>query len=102
MPALLLAVLAAFPAAAEVPVSLVAELKSGVVNIEASVQHGLNAESSGKRSGTGFIVDAARGIIATNRHVMGTSPGQFKIVFDAIRDLLDPPARHEPRIGFQP
>jgi hypothetical protein len=27
---------------------------------------------------------------------------QFKIVFDAIRDLLDPPARHEPRIGFQP
>lgn len=82
MKAPLLAVLLCLPAAAEVPVSLVAELKPGVVNIEASVQHGLNAESSGKRSGTGFIVDAGRGIIATNRHVVGTSPGQFKIVFE--------------------
>lgn len=82
MKATLLASLLCLPAAAEVPVSLVAELKPGVVNIEVSVQHGLNAESSGKRSGTGFIVDAARGIIATNRHVVGTSPGQFKIVFE--------------------
>ena len=27
---------------------------------------------------------------------------QFKIVFDAIRELIDPPARRERRIGFQP
>ncbi|TBR24876.1 PDZ domain-containing protein [bacterium] len=82
MKALLLAALLPACAFAEVPVELVARLKPGVVNIEASVQHGLNAESSGKRSGTGFIVDAERGIIATNRHVVGTSPGQFKIVFE--------------------
>jgi hypothetical protein len=27
---------------------------------------------------------------------------QFKIVFDAIREMIDSPVRHEPRIGFQP
>ena len=78
----LLALFLALPVRAEIPASLVAELKPGVVNIEVTVQHGLNAESSGRRSGTGFIVDAARGIIATNRHVLGTSPARYKIVFE--------------------
>lgn len=78
----LLTLLLCAPVAAEVPVELVGQLKPGVVNIEISVQHGLNAETSGKRTGTGFIVDAERGIIATNRHVVGTSPGQIKIVFE--------------------
>ena len=31
--------------------------------------------------GTGFIVDAKRGIIATNRHITSTSPSRIKITF---------------------
>ncbi|MBI3298381.1 MAG: trypsin-like peptidase domain-containing protein [Elusimicrobia bacterium] len=78
----ILALLLAAPASAEFSAELVSRLKSSVVNIEVSVQHGLNAESTGKRGGTGFIVDAERGIIATNRHVVGTSPALIKIVFE--------------------
>ncbi|MFH1723125.1 MAG: trypsin-like peptidase domain-containing protein [Elusimicrobiota bacterium] len=70
------------PAFGEIPGSLVQELKPTVVNIEISVQHGLNTEGTGVNKGTGFIVDAERGIIATNRHVVGTSPGRIKIVFE--------------------
>lgn len=80
--ALLALLLAALPSQAEVPPAMVAQLKPGVVNIEVSVQHGLNTEATGKRTGTGFIVDAERGIIATNRHVVGTSPALIKIVFE--------------------
>jgi S1-C subfamily serine protease len=69
-------------AAAEIPSTLVNGLKPTVVNIEVSVQHGLNSEAPGKHKGTGFIVDGKRGIIATNRHVVGTSPGPIKIVFE--------------------
>lgn len=82
MKALTLAIILALPAAAEIPAEMVHKLKSAVVNIEVSVQHGLNAETTGKRGGTGFIIDAARGIIATNRHVVGTSPALIKIVFE--------------------
>ena len=66
----------------QIPASLVQELKPAIVNIEVSIQHGLNSEGTGKHRGTGFIVDAERGIIATNRHVVGTSPGRIKIVFE--------------------
>ena len=82
MRTLLLILALCLDARAEIPSEMVAKLKPGVVNIEISVQHGLNAENSGKRGGTGFIVDAERGIIATNRHVVGTSPGRIKIVFE--------------------
>jgi len=42
----------------------------------------LNSEKVGVFTGTGFIVDASEGIIATNYHIAGTSPQQVKITFE--------------------
>lgn len=61
---------------------LVQRLKKTVVTVHTSISHGLNAEGPGRFGGTGFIVDAQLGIIATNRHVAHTSPSQAKVVFD--------------------
>ena len=72
----------AVPAAAEIPEALVLKMKKAVVNVEKSVMNALSSEQTGRFHGTGFIVDAKRGIIATNRHVSGTSPTQVKITFE--------------------
>jgi S1-C subfamily serine protease len=53
-----------------------------VVNIEQNITHCLNSEKVGVFSGTGFIVDAAEGVIATNYHIAGTSPQQVKVTFE--------------------
>jgi len=61
---------------------LIVSQKKCVVNIEQNITHCLNSEKVGVFSGTGFIVDAAEGIIATNYHIAGTSPQQVKITFE--------------------
>ncbi|MDA1191998.1 MAG: S1C family serine protease [Candidatus Poribacteria bacterium] len=55
--------------------------KPSVVNIERSAEVVFETERQGTSFATGFIVDAERGIIATNRHVTGTSPTVVKINF---------------------
>jgi S1-C subfamily serine protease len=59
----------------------VARHKPSVVNIERSAEVVLGTERQGTTYATGFIVDATAGIIATNRHVTGTSPSTVKINF---------------------
>lgn len=59
----------------------IARHKPSVVNIERSAEVVFSAERQGTTYATGFIVDAAAGIIATNRHVTGTSPSTVKINF---------------------
>ncbi len=71
---------AAAPAADLAP--LVATRKASVVNVERSGTVTLNGEQAGRGKASGFIVDARRGIIATNRHVAGTGPALVKIVFE--------------------
>jgi len=61
---------------------LILSQKKCVVNIEQNITHCLNSEKVGVFSGSGFIVDAAEGIIATNYHIAGTSPQQVKITFE--------------------
>lgn len=83
----LFAVLAAFVLAAPLRAAepdreLVKRLKPGVVNVEVAVSQGLAGNDSGEWLGTGFIVDAARGLIVTNRHVSGVSPAEYKITFN--------------------
>jgi len=56
-------------------------LKPTVVNLEITTQVNLGLDRPGKNHGTGFIVDAARGIIATNRHITSTSPAHIRITF---------------------
>lgn len=70
------------PAFAEVPAGLVQKLKPSIVNVEKSVTVGLETEGGGRSKASAFIVDAKRGILATNRHVSGVSPARFKIVFE--------------------
>ena len=56
-------------------------LKATVVNLEVTSEVNLGFDGAGKWAGTGFIVDAKRGIIATNRHVSSKSPASIKITF---------------------
>jgi S1-C subfamily serine protease len=56
-------------------------LKPTVVNLEVTAHINLGLDQPGTRLGTGFIVDAERGIIATNRHITSTSPAQIRITF---------------------
>lgn len=56
-------------------------LKPTVVNLEVTIQANIGLDKPGTWLGTGFIVDATRGIIATNRHLTSTSPAHIKITF---------------------
>ena len=55
--------------------------KPMVVNVETSSEVVFETEAKGTSFATGFIVDAEQGIIATNRHVTGSSPSYVKINF---------------------
>ena len=59
----------------------IADFKPMVVNVETSSEVVFETEAKGTSFATGFVVDAARGIIATNRHVTGSSPAYVKINF---------------------
>lgn len=59
----------------------VAAYKPMVVNVETSSEVVFETEVKGTNFATGFVVDAERGIIATNRHVTGSSPAYVKINF---------------------
>ncbi len=56
-------------------------LKPTVINLEVTTQVNIGLDRPGTRHGTGFIVDAKRGIIATNRHLTSMSPAHIKITF---------------------
>jgi len=55
--------------------------KPMVVNIETASEIVFGIESKGISFATGFIIEAERGIIATNQHVTGSSPSYVKINF---------------------
>jgi S1-C subfamily serine protease len=78
----ILSLLLVSPAKAAISSDLVRRRKASVVNVFKSVINGLNVQAAGIAQGTGFIVDAKEGIIATNKHVAGTSPSQIKITFE--------------------
>ena len=59
----------------------IAAFKPMVVNVETSSEVVFEMERKGTSFATGFVVDAAHGIIATNQHVTGTSPSYVKINF---------------------
>jgi S1-C subfamily serine protease len=81
MKILLLTALLAMPAGAEIPAKVIARAKSSVVSIERQTLLAINGEKAGKSNATGFIVDLAEGVIATNRHVTGTSPAKYRVTF---------------------
>ena len=78
---LALAAAAAAPARAEVPHEVVLRARQSVVEVEVANSVALDREVTGSVVGTGFVVDAERGIVATNRHVIGISPAQIRVTF---------------------
>lgn len=46
----------------------------GIISIRASHVLGFDTESAGAYSATGFVVDARRGLVLTNRHVVSPAP----------------------------
>ena len=59
----------------------IAAFKPMVVNVETSSEVVFETETKGTSFATGFVVDVERGIIATNKHVTGSSPAYVKINF---------------------
>ena len=52
-----------------------------VVTLQVSKVRSFDTETNALLDGTGFVVDAERGIILTNRHVVSTGPVRAKAVF---------------------
>lgn len=77
---LIVAALLPLPVSAEIPAKVIEQAKNCVVSIERQTTIALAGESPGRAKATGFIVDLTAGIIATNRHVVGSSPANFKII----------------------
>jgi S1-C subfamily serine protease len=90
MKTLILAALLAAPAAAAIQQPVIDKAKNCVVTIERRTTLAINGEKAGRAWATGFVVDLKNGIIATNRHVTGTSPAKYKVTF---RDGTTAPAR---------
>lgn len=60
------------------------------VRVKTRIEYAFGGDEAGSFSGTGFIVDADRGWIVTNRHVVGESPSEVQV---ALRDGPFLPAR---------
>ncbi len=59
----------------------IAAFKPMVVNVETASEIVFETEVKGTSFATGFVIDDEHGIIATNRHVTGSSPAYVKINF---------------------
>lgn len=81
MRTLLLVALLAAPVRGEIQDKVIEQAKNCVVSVERTTAIGINGERSGRANATGFIVDLGKGLIATNRHVSGTSPAKYRIIF---------------------
>ena len=53
--------------------------ESYTVRIKTRIEKALGDDSAGVFSGTGFVVDAERGWIVTNKHVVGESPSHVQV-----------------------
>ena len=69
---------------------------SYTVQIKSSVTMPFSGDSKGSTLGSGFVIDAGRGWILTNAHVVSRSPSRVEIAFhdqefnDAIKVWVDP------------
>lgn len=74
----------------------IARTAQSVVSLQLSQLRTFDGAAQGGSGGTGFIVDAERGIILTNRHIVGTGPIRFSATFqnqervDAVPLYRDP------------
>ncbi|PVV01926.1 hypothetical protein BB560_002544 [Smittium megazygosporum] len=60
---------------------------SAIVSIKASYVRFFDTESTGTAYGTGFVVDAERGLILTNRHIIGPGPTVAQAIFQNYEEV---------------
>jgi len=80
---ILSAILAAVPAGAQEQVwtRTLDHIASGVVSIQIDSTRSFDTERNSSSQATGFVVDAERGLILTNRHVVTPGPVRAQAVF---------------------
>ncbi|KAI8990075.1 trypsin-like cysteine/serine peptidase domain-containing protein [Pilobolus umbonatus] len=71
-----------------------------IVSIKASHVRSFDTETSGSYTATGFIVDAARGIILTNRHVVSPAPIVAQAVLTNYEEVDLKPVYRDPVHDF--
>ena len=74
-------VLPAEPRQAKAPEEILADAERYTVKIDVQTTIGLRNDERGQSSGTGFLIDRARGWILTNAHVASRSPGRITVAF---------------------
>lgn len=62
--------------------STIEKVVKAVVSIHFCQTHAFDTEGSSSSQATGFVVDAKRGLILTNRHVVGAGPFVGYVIFD--------------------
>ena len=73
--------LSADPRPAKAPEEILADAERYTVKIAVQTTIGLRNDERGQSSGTGFLIDRARGWILTNAHVASRSPGRITVAF---------------------
>ncbi|CAJ0542871.1 Ff.00g002950.m01.CDS01 [Fusarium sp. VM40] len=71
-----------------------------VVSIKFSHPHNFDTEIAKTSEATGFVVDAARGLVLTNRHVVGPGPFSGYIVFNNQEEVDAYPIYRDPIHDF--
>ncbi len=77
------AIFLAIPAHAEEPawVGTLERISSGVVSIRVDSTRAFDTDWNSSSQATGFVVDAERGLILTNRHVVTPGPVVAEAIF---------------------
>ncbi|CCE80256.1 Piso0_003360 [Millerozyma farinosa CBS 7064] len=80
--------------------STITQVVRSVVSIQFTHVCNFDTESAIVSEATGFIVDAARGLILTNRHVVGPGPFCGYVVFDNHEEAVVKPIYRDPIHDF--
>src|SRR5262249_26421469 len=90
------------PAAAEPPTwnRTLERIASGVVSIQIDSTRSFDTERNSSSQATGFVVDAERGIILTNRHVVTPGPVRAQAVFRNQEEVDLSPVYRDPTNDF--
>lgn len=74
----------------------VSQVADSVVSISLSRQRAFDDDAQGGTSATGFVVDAERGILLTNRHVIGAGPVRAFATFQNMEEVELVPLYRDP------
>jgi S1-C subfamily serine protease len=80
--------------------STVSRAANSVVSLQLSQLRNFDDSEQGGSSATGFVVDAARGIVLTNRHVVGSGPLRITATFQNQERVVAVPLYRDPIHDF--